>query len=75
MTTREEFLQEVLPRLHETETALHNGDAGPRFAHWSHNDPVTLYGAAMAGSGWDEVKTTSQSAVQSRRSRGSWCRP
>jgi ketosteroid isomerase-like protein len=55
MTTRDEFLQEVLPRLHDTETALHNGDAGPRFAHWSHNDPVTLYGAAMAGRGWDEV--------------------
>jgi hypothetical protein len=26
-------------------TALENGDAGPRLALWSHQDPVTLFGA------------------------------
>jgi hypothetical protein len=42
----EDFLGSVLPRLTEADTALHNSDAGPRMAMWSHNDPVTLFGAA-----------------------------
>ncbi|MFK4085399.1 YybH family protein [Kribbella sp. NPDC020789] len=49
------FLGEVMPRLREAETALHNGDAGPRFAMWSHSDPVTVYGAAFSPIGWAEV--------------------
>lgn len=52
----EAFLASVLPRLTEADTALHNGDAGPRKAAWSHNDPVTLFGAARTGSGWDELR-------------------
>ena len=55
MTELDDFLDDVLPRLHHTETSLHNGDAGPRFSMWSHKDPVTLYGAAMAGKGWEQV--------------------
>lgn len=55
MTELDDFLAEVLPRLHHTETSLHNGDATPRFAMWSHEDPVTLFGAALAGRGWEEV--------------------
>jgi ketosteroid isomerase-like protein len=55
MTEVDDFLAEVLPRLHHTETALHSGDPQPRFEMWSHDDPVTLYGAAMAGKGWAEV--------------------
>jgi ketosteroid isomerase-like protein len=55
MTELEDFLGDVLPRLHHTETSLHNGDPGPRIEMWSHKDPVTLYGAAMAGVGWDQV--------------------
>src|SRR3954447_19116225 len=55
MTARDDFLREVLPRLHHTETALHDGDADPRVAMWSHEDPVTRFGAAFSGSGWDEV--------------------
>lgn len=49
------FLAAMLPRLNETETALHNGDAAPRFATWSHNDPVTLFGAALSATGWAEI--------------------
>ena len=49
------FLAEAIPRLDEVEMALHNGDAGPRFEMWSHNDPVTLFGAAFSGSGWAQV--------------------
>ena len=42
MTELDDFLAEVLPKLHHTETSLHNGDAGPRVEMWSvhrHADP------------------------------------
>jgi ketosteroid isomerase-like protein len=51
----EEFLAEILPRLNEAEIALHNGDAGPRIAMWSRQDPVTLFGAAISAGGWAEI--------------------
>jgi ketosteroid isomerase-like protein len=51
----DDFLESVLPRLRRMDTALHNGDAGPRMAMWSHNDPVTLFGALMTTSGWGEI--------------------
>ncbi len=54
-TAAEEFLAEIMPRLHEAEIALHNGDAGPRIAMWSREDPVTLFGAAISGGGWAEI--------------------
>jgi ketosteroid isomerase-like protein len=49
------FLTSTMPRLKVAETALHNGDAGPRSAMWSHNDPVTLFGAVTTRTGWKEV--------------------
>ena len=55
MTEVDEFLDSVLPTLHEMDKALHNGDAGPRMANWSHNDPVTLFGALLMKSGWSEI--------------------
>jgi ketosteroid isomerase-like protein len=51
----EQFLAEMMPRIHAAETALHNGDAGPRFEMWSHTDPVTVFGAAFSPIGWAEV--------------------
>jgi ketosteroid isomerase-like protein len=51
----DEFLGSVLPTIHEMELAFHNGDAGPRMRVWSHDDPVTLFGALLTKSGWDEV--------------------
>src|SRR5688572_20319037 len=51
----EEFLAETMPRLMEAEKALHNGDVAPRLAMWSHNDPVTLFGAWLSDTGWSEV--------------------
>jgi ketosteroid isomerase-like protein len=56
MSETDDFLAEVLPRLHHTETSLHDGDPVPRFEMWSHRDPVTLFGAAMEGHGWDQVR-------------------
>ena len=55
MSRTQQFLDEMMPRLQEAETALHNGDAGPRFAMWSHTDPVTVFGAAMNRMSWAEV--------------------
>lgn len=56
MTETEEFLADVLPRQHAADIALHNGDAGPRKALWSHNEPVTVLGAAKTVRRWSEVE-------------------
>jgi ketosteroid isomerase-like protein len=47
------FLAAVLPGLKAAETALHNGDAAPRKAIWSHRDPVSLFGAVTTRIGPD----------------------
>lgn len=57
MKELDEFLAEVLPRFHAAETALHNGDPEPRIEMWSHDEPVTLFGAARSASGWSELET------------------
>lgn len=56
-TEVDDFLAATMPRLNAAESALHNGDAAPRFATWSHNDPVTVFGAAADATGWAEVGT------------------
>ena len=58
MAEVEAFLDSTMPRLRAAETALHNGDASPRMATWSHNDPVTLFGAAISASGWAQLGAT-----------------
>ena len=55
MSEVEAFLESTMPRLTAAETALGNGDAGPRMALWSHQDPVTLFGAAATKRGWAEI--------------------
>jgi hypothetical protein len=55
MAEVDEFLGSVLPTVHQMEKAFHNGDTGPRMANWSHNDPVTLFGALVMKSGWSEI--------------------
>jgi ketosteroid isomerase-like protein len=55
MSEVDDFLADIMPRLREAEIALHNGDAGPRGALWSHADPVTLFGAVYNSSGWSEL--------------------
>ena len=56
MSEREEFLDWAKSRLRDAEEALHNGDAEPRLAIWSTNDPVTVFGAWKSASGQDEVR-------------------
>jgi ketosteroid isomerase-like protein len=55
MADVDEFLAAALPPLTAADTAIHNGDAGPRIALWSRNDPVTLFGALQIRSGWREI--------------------
>ena len=55
MTDVGDFLAEIHPRLVAELQALHNGDPKPRLAMWSTKDPVTLFGAGMSGSGWEQV--------------------
>ncbi len=58
MSEVDDFLAQTMPRQVEAEKAMHNGDAGPRLAMWSHGDPVTLFGAWVSKSGWEEVSRT-----------------
>ena len=45
MTAGDDFLAWVKTTLYEAELALHNGDAAPRRALWSRNEPVSVLGA------------------------------
>ena len=42
-------------RLYEAELALHNGDAAPRRALWSHDEPVSVLGAWRNAHGQHEL--------------------
>jgi ketosteroid isomerase-like protein len=55
MSDREAFLEWVTSVLYDAEVALHNGDAGPRRAIWSRNEPVTILGALRNAYGRQEV--------------------
>ena len=50
------FLQATMARYRDAETALHNGDAAPRKDMWARIDPVTLLGAALSATGWEEIE-------------------
>jgi ketosteroid isomerase-like protein len=55
MTEVQRFLDEVVPRQQAADDAIQRGDAEPRKALWSHEDPVTVLGAfGVAASGWAE---------------------
>ena len=55
MTDRDEFLGWVNTKLYDAELALHNGDAGPRRALWSHSEPVSVLGAWRNAHGQDQL--------------------
>lgn len=56
MTAHEDFLTWVAAAVTDAEVALHNGDAGPRRAIWSRNDPVTVLGASKNARGQQELE-------------------
>ena len=51
MSQRDEFITWVHTVLKEAEVAVHNGDAVPRRAIWSRQDPVTILGARRNAAG------------------------
>ncbi|MEU0177169.1 nuclear transport factor 2 family protein [Streptomyces massasporeus] len=55
MTDRDDFLEWVTTVLYEAELALHNGDAAPRRALWSRNEPVSVLGAWRNAYGQQEL--------------------
>jgi ketosteroid isomerase-like protein len=59
------FLAAVIPQLEAEVIAIHNGDAEPRLALWSHHDPVTLFGAEMTRSGWEQLEPAFQQLAES----------
>ena len=64
----DEVLKSTMPRLMAADTTLHNGDPSPRAAIWSHEQPVTLFGAATTKIGWEEIGPTFDWAPWSPRS-------
>lgn len=55
MADRDDFLAWVKTSLHQAEFAIHNGDAAPRRALWSRNEPVSVLGAWRNAFGQQEV--------------------
>ena len=55
MSERDDFITWVNTVLTDAERALHDGDAGPRRAIWSRNEPVTILGAWKNVSGQTEL--------------------
>lgn len=55
MTGRDDFQAWVKTTLYEAELALHNGDATPRRAIWSRNEPVSILGAWRNAYGLKEI--------------------
>lgn len=56
MAGRNDFLHWVRTTLRDAEAALHNGDADPRRAIWSRNEPVSILGAWRNAYGQQEVE-------------------
>lgn len=56
MTGRDDFLAWVHSVLEDAEVALHNGDAAPRQAIWSREEPVTVLGAWKSAVGQEQVR-------------------
>ena len=55
MTGRDDFRTWVESDLYDAELALHNGDAAPRRALWSRNEPVSVLGAWRNAIGQQEI--------------------
>jgi ketosteroid isomerase-like protein len=55
MTDRDDFQTWVRTTLYQAELALLNGDAAPRRAIWSRNEPVSILGALRNAYGQHEV--------------------
>jgi ketosteroid isomerase-like protein len=65
MSDRDDFLAWVKTTLYEAELALHNGDATPRRALWSRNEPVSVLGAWRSAHGQHELDELFNSLARS----------
>ena len=54
------FLFSVLPLVKDDVEGIHSGNVAPRIALWSHQEPVTIFGAAAMALGWNEIEAGSQ---------------
>ena len=54
------FLSSVLPQVKGEVEGIHSGNVAPRMALWSHQEPVTVFGAAATWRGWNEIETGSR---------------
>ena len=53
------FLDEWIPTQIDTGRAMHSGDPSSWIHAWSHEEPVSVFGAGVRGrSGWDDVLRT-----------------
>jgi ketosteroid isomerase-like protein len=55
MSDRDDFLAWAQTRLKAAEVALHDGNAAPRLAIWSSEEPVTVLGAWQSAIGREQV--------------------
>lgn len=55
VTDRDDFLAWVHAELTDAEIAMHQGDAAPRRAVWSQNEPVSVLGARINAFGQHEL--------------------
>jgi ketosteroid isomerase-like protein len=65
MNDRDDFLTWVKTALYGAEVALHNGDARPRRAIWSRNEPVSVLGAWRNAHGQQELDELFESLAAS----------
>jgi ketosteroid isomerase-like protein len=65
MSDRDDFLTWVETALYQAEVALHNGDARPRRAIWSRNEPVSVLGAWRNAHGQQELDELFESLAAS----------
>src|ERR671913_677263 len=56
VSDRDDFVAWTQSRLRQAETALHNGDPGPRLAIWSTQEPVSVLGAWRSAVGQEELR-------------------
>lgn len=63
---RDAFLDATLVGQIRAERALHQGDVTPRLSTWSHEDPVTLFGAGVPCTiGWRDVRAVFEAVAAS----------
>jgi ketosteroid isomerase-like protein len=64
MSDRDDFVAWTQSRLRDAETALHNGDPGPRLEIWSTREPVSVLGAWRSAVGQEKVRELFESLAE-----------